>query len=101
MKVRLTEEAKQVIFPLICDGKIVMHSPETLLEALQMYDKMYGKAKRKAGFWQGFGITMTVGAVVFAKRWCDERRKTEMLEDELAFAKDDIFFEEDEDGGNS
>ena len=100
MKIRLTEEAKQVIFPLICDGKVVMHSPETLLEALQMYDKTYGKAKRKLGFWKGFGVTMTVGTVIFAKRWCDERRKTEMLEDELAFVKDDLF-EEDEDGGIS
>ena len=101
MKVRLTEEAKQVIFPLICDGKIVMHSPETLLEALQMYDKMYSKVKKKVGFWKGFGITMTVGTVIFAKRWCDEKRKTEMLEDELAFAKDDDWFEEDVDGGIS
>lgn len=101
MKVRLTEEAKQVIFPLICDGKIVMHSPETLLEALQMYDKMYSKVKKKVGFWKGFGITMTVGTVIFAKRWCDERRKTEMLEDELEFAKDDDWFEEDVDGGIS
>lgn len=101
MKVILTEEAEKVIFPLIVDGKVVIHSPGTLLEVAKAYDISLTKAKRKTGFWQGFGITMTVGAVIFAKKWCDERRKTEMLEDELAFAKDDIFFEEDEDGGIS
>lgn len=97
MKVILTEEASKIIFPLIVDGKIVMHSPESLLEVAKAYDNSLAKAKGKLGFWKGFGITMTVGIVIFAKRWCDERRKTEMLEDELAFAKDDDWFEEDED----
>lgn len=94
MKISLTEEAKTVIFPLIVDGKIAFHSPETLLDCLTIYDKMYGKSKAKVKIWKFVGLTATAFATIFAKKWCDEVRKNNLLEDEIAFIKDDLFEED-------
>lgn len=99
IKVFLTEEAEKMVFPLIINGKPVMHSPRTLLEVAKKYDDALAVYKHKLVFWQGFGVTMTLGSLVFAKKWIDAKQKIDILDDELLDLdkKYEDLWEDDED----
>lgn len=90
-------------------GKVVLDnllSHEQMVEFGNQAMHKIVKLGKDKGFWQGFGITMTIGALIFAKKWTKERLRADKLEQEAFDAEiekafdeldgNDIFKEEDD-----
>lgn len=72
MKVTLTEEAKNMLIPLIFHtkhgGEIVSLSPAELLTLMEAYDQRVTFLSRKVGKWQGIAAGIAIGAGYFIWR---------------------------------